>query len=195
MVTKQMFLGAVAAALIIGFIGGTVYSSFKLTPQKNKQAGAAAGMPSQNNAAKMSEEIASKIFQLEKYIAEHPDDADAQTQLGHLFFDSDQYENAINAYNRSLALKPGDPAVITDLGVMYRRNKQPRKAVETFDRAIQADPKFETAYFNKGVVLLHDLEDVDGGISAWEALVKINPLAVAPNGESVDAIIQRMKSK
>jgi hypothetical protein len=39
------------------------------------------------------------------------------------------------------------------------------------------------------------LNDVAGGIKAWEALVAQNPLAMAPNGESVDALVQRMKKK
>ncbi len=85
--------------------------------------------------------------------------------------------------------------VITDLGVMYRRNKQPEKAIKAFEKAISLDPSFETARFNKGVVLLHDLNDVQGGIQAWEELVEQNPMAVAPNGESVDALVQRMKKQ
>ena len=85
--------------------------------------------------------------------------------------------------------------MITDLGVMYRRYDQPRKAIEAFDKAILIDPSFETARFNKGIVLLHDLNDIAGGIKAWEAIVEQNPMAMAPSGESVDALVQRMKNQ
>lgn len=78
---------------------------------------------------------------------------------------------------------------------MCRRNNQPQKAIEVFDKVISIDPSFETARFNKGVVLLHDLNDVAGGIKAWEGLVEQNPLAMASNGESVDALVQRMKNQ
>jgi len=44
-------------------------------------------------------------------------------------------------------------------------------------------------------VLLHDLNDAAGGIKAWEEIIEQNPMAMAPNGESVDALVQRMKKQ
>jgi tetratricopeptide (TPR) repeat protein len=72
---------------------------------------------------------------------------------------------------------------------MYRRANRPEDAVREFERAIAIDPKLENAYFNKGIVLLHDLDDRKGAIRAWEALLEINPVAMAPNGQSVDELI------
>jgi len=188
-------------SLCIGFIGGTVYSSFKLAGDKQ----ALQQMPQQGNAtannSQMGEqqdnsiEFSAKILQLEQYLEKNPKDAEAWAQLGHLFFDSNQPENAIEAYEKSLAIEPGNTGVITDMGVMYRRSNQPKKAIEMFDKAVAIDPAFETARFNKGVVLLHDLNDVEGGIKAWEELVEQNPTAMAPSGESVDALVQRMKKQ
>lgn len=194
-VKKQTLIGAVIGALLIGFIGGVVYSSYKLGGQAAVQANRPANMPA---AAPTDEgpsiDMASQILKIEQYLKNHPKDEKAWAQLGHLFFDSDQYVNAIEAYQKSLEINPSQIGVITDMGVMYRRNKQPQKAVESFNKAISMDPKFETARFNKGIVLLHDLNDFEGGIKAWEELVQINPLATAPNGESVDSIIMRMKN-
>lgn len=195
-VKKQTLIIAVAVSLLIGFIGGTVYSSFKLAADNPVQV--------QNNSPvnkgqageqEASIQISAKILQVEQYLEKNPKDAEAWTQLGNLFFDSDQVKNAIAAYEKSLAIEPGKIGVITDLGVMYRRNGQPEKAINAFDQAISIDPSFETARFNKGIVLLHDLKDVAGGIQAWEALVAQNPMAMAPNGESVDALVQRMKNQ
>lgn len=196
MVKKQTLIGAIVVSLIIGFIGGAVFSSMKLgenAPVQAKKPGMPAPANQQDNAA--ADEIASQIFQLENYLKDNTNDHKAWAQLGNMFFDSNQYVNSIDAYKKSLELNPDQIGVITDMGVMYRRNKQPQKAIEAFDKAIVLDPKFETARFNKGIVLLHDLNDVEGGIKAWEELVKANPLAMAPNGESVDAIIQRMKTQ
>lgn len=194
-VTKQTLIGAVVVSLLIGFIGGAVYSSFKLggtgaAPVSQRGMGSPA--PQEEDA---STELAARILQMEQYLKENPKDDQAWAQLGNMLFDSDQYEKSIEAYQTSLEINSDQIGVITDMGVMYRRNKQPEKAIEAFDRAIAMDPKFETARFNKGIVLLHDMKDVEGGIKAWEELVEINPVAMAPNGESVDAIIQRMKSR
>ena len=40
---------------------------------------------------------------------------------------------------------------------------------------------------------MHDLNDLEGAIKAWEDLVNKKPMAMAPNGESVDALLQRLK--
>jgi cytochrome c-type biogenesis protein CcmH/NrfG len=196
MVKLQTLIGAVVLSLIIGFIGGAVYTSMTLsggTPVAANKPGMPA--PSSQVEKGVSDDMASQIFKLETYLKENPKDDKAWAQLGNLFFDSDQYANSIDAYNKSLELNPKQIGVITDMGVMYRRNKQPEKAIEAFDKAIALDPKFETARFNKGIVLLHDLNDVAGGIKAWEDLVAVNPFAMAPNGDSVDAIVQRMKNQ
>jgi len=195
-IKKQTLVTAVLVSLFIGFIGGTVYSSFKLATDKQAVKQMQQQMPPQGDAAKdNSIEFSAKILQLEQYLEKNPKDAEAWAQLGHLFFDSNQSKNAIEAYEKSLAIVPDNTGVITDLGVMYRRSNQPEKAIETFDKAIAIDPAFETARFNKGVVLLHDLNDVEGGIKAWEELVEQNPLAMAPNGESVDSLVQKMKKQ
>jgi len=195
-VTAQTLIWAVVMSLTIGFIGGAVFTSFRLTSQnavsKNNTPSMDSKSPAQNEEAAR---IASQVFKLEQLLKENPDDANSWKALGHLFFDSDQPENAIQAYTKYLSFDPDNVGVITDLGTMYRRNKQPEKAVEAYDRAIAIDPKFENARFNKGVVLLHDLENVEAGIKAWEELLVLNPLAMAPNGESLDAIVQRMKNK
>ena len=196
-IKKQTLAGAVVLSLCVGFIGGTIYSSFKLAPDKQ-------GWQQGNTIQKINQtqdqqvnpiEFSAKSLQLEQYLEKNPEDAKAWAQLGHLFFDSNQVENAIDAYRKSLAMEPGNTGVITDLGVMYRRSNQPEKALEAFDKAILIDPSFETALFNKGIVLLHDLNDIDGAIKAWEKLVEQNPMAMAPNGESVDALVQRMKKQ
>lgn len=196
-VQKTTLIIAIVISLFIGFFGGSIYSSFKLAADKNVQTQDNA-VPDKNSAGEQqnnSIEFSTEILRLEQYIEKNPKDAEAWTQLGHLFFDSDQVKNAIEAYEKSLAIKPGEIGVITDLGVMYRKNGQPEKAIKAFDQAISIDPSFETARFNKGVVLLHDLNDFPGGVKAWEELVKQNPVAMAPTGESVDALVQRIKKQ
>jgi hypothetical protein len=45
---------------------------------------------------------------------------------------------------------------------------------------VKIDPRHEISRFNKGIVLMHDLQDQKGALQAWEELVKINPIAKAP---------------
>lgn len=196
-VKKQTLIVAVVLCLAIGFVGGTLYSSFKLAPgNPSKDQGKASVQKEEpQEHPDISMELSAKISEIQQFLKDHPDDAEAWTKVGNLYYDSDQAQNAIDAYERSLAIEPGRTGVITDLGTMYRRNNQPQKAIEMFDKAIALDPSFETARFNKGVVLLHDLNDLEGCIKEWEVIIEINPMAMAPNGDSVDALVQRMKTR
>lgn len=195
-VKKQTLTLAILVALSIGFFGGVVFTVYKSGSSQSTQV-SAKQMPAPKTPARpdVSTDTAVKILKLEKITAQNPDDVSAWVELGNLYFDSSNYQKAIEAYNKSLALNPNDANVITDLGVMYRRSGQPAEAVKTFDRAIKVDPKHETARFNKGIVLMHDLNDIEGAIKAWEELVALNPVALAPNGQSVDQILQTLKEK
>jgi len=62
-----------------------------------------------------------------------------------------------------------------------------------FDQAIAVNPKHEVSRLNKGIVLFHDLQDIPGAIRAWEGLLEINPVAMAPGGMSVDQMLQGLK--
>jgi tetratricopeptide (TPR) repeat protein len=114
-------------------------------------------------------------------------------QLGHQYFDADQPDKAISAYEKALAIGPQSADIWTDLGVMYRRTGNPQKAVEAFDHAMQIDPGHEISRFNKGIVLFHDLEDAQGALDAWESLLAINPSAKSAAGQSVRELVDHIK--
>ena len=184
-VKKTTFIVFSIVFLIVGFLGGVFFSRDIRTP-----------VPQENIASQtQGDEYLFKILELKKWITNNPNDFEAFKQLGNLYFDSNQFEEAIKAYQKYLVQEPNNPSVLTDIGVMYRRAGNPNKAVESFNQAIKTDPKFETARFNKGIVFMHDLNDIDSAIKAWERLVEINPLALAPNGESVDSIVTRFKKE
>ncbi|MHB8987735.1 MAG: tetratricopeptide repeat protein [Desulfobulbia bacterium] len=179
--------------LIIGFLSGIVFSIYK-SPVSGGAAKVATGQP-EAQAAKLTAEQTQHLLQLELEVQKNPQNIEAWTSLGHLYFDSDQADKAINAYSKSLALAPNNADVLTDLGVMYRRAGNPQQAIASFDRAIQVNAKHETARFNKGVVLLYDLKDQSGAIGAWQELISLNPMATAPNGQLVSEILKEIQDK
>ena len=181
-VRKENMILAICVAFAIGFFGGIALTVYKSGPAKTS-APTSASAPG----------VQKMIDSLEAEVKNNPNSTSAWIQLGNTYFDNNKYAQAITAYEKALALAPNNADVTTDLGVMYRRNKQPLKAVEAFDRAIAIDPKHEVSRFNKGIVLMHDLKDPQGAIKAWEALVEVNPVAMAPNGQSVDELLQQYK--
>ena len=179
-VTQQTLMTSVVLALMVGFFGGLVFGIYKTSSDLP---------PAQMANSTADEGQARMIEALEAKVRQNPNDVASWIQLGHLNFDRNAVPEAIEAYEKALALAPDNAPVHTDLGVMYRRANRPEDAVREFDRAIALDPQLENARFNKGVVLLHDLNDREGAIQAWEELLKINPLAMAPDGRSVDELI------
>ena len=190
-VKKETLVIVAFVALLIGFLGGVVFGVYKSSNRDSVQKTAMPQPAGQDQ--EVSAERAAQILELEKRTSETPDDLKAWINLGNLYFDTGNPEKAITAYKKALELNPNNADVMNDLAVMYRRSGQPKKAIEAFDRAIKIDPGHETVRFNKGVVLMHDLNDLEGTVQTWEELVKLNPQAKSPTGEPIKKLVENLK--
>ncbi len=192
-VKRDTMLIVVFIALAVGFLGGAAFGIYKSGSKMPVQT----PMPPQQMTQDQepTAEQTRVIQDLELRTTRNPKDIEAWTRLGNTYFDTKQYAKSIRAYKKSLNLNPDNPNVWTDLGIMYRRNGQPKKAIESFDRAIALDPRHEPSRLNKGIVLLHDLNDPKGAVKAWEGLVEVNPMAMAPGGiQSLREMLDRLKA-
>ena len=177
---------------ILGFLSGvafTVYKSSSLPTTVNNSA-------KENPLPQPHDEESHKaIANLEAEVAADPANFQAWKRLGDLYYDTNQAAKAIAAYTKSLTLHKGDANLRTDLGVMYRKDKQPAKAIEMFDLAIQEDPKHLPSRYNKGIVLLYDLQDPTGAIASWETMLQIDPQVQTPNGLTIRDLIKQIKAE
>lgn len=181
-IPRQTAIIIAFATFAAGFLTGVGFTVYKTKPGSEI-------VSNQGQTISYAEQTAT----LEAEVLRNPQNTQAWVHLGHSYFDTDQYAKAISAYEKALELNPENADVWTDLGIMYRRSGQPGKAIENFDKAVVVDPKHETARFNKGIVLMHDLNDREGAIRAWEELLEINPLAMAGNNQSVDQWLRHYK--
>lgn len=181
-VSRQTLYISIAVALLVGFLSGVIYSD-------RSPSTSGVQVAQQPNLPQQQDQINQAIDSLQLAVQQNPNNAEAWTQLGHAYFDSNQPPKAIEAYNKALAIIPGNPSVLTDLGVMYRRNGEPDKAIESFDKALQVTPGFEQALFNKGVVLYNDLGKLESALQAWRELLIVNPGAMGPNGVPVEKMV------
>lgn len=174
---------------IIGFVSGVGFSVYKLGAGMGQQATTGG-----QQTVSQNDQTATAITNLEAAVTAKPDDYQSWVQLGHLYYDTNQYQKAIVAYTNSLKYHAGDANLLTDLGVMYRRTNQPEKAIEMFKKAEAMDPTHQASRFNEGIVRFYDLKDPDGAIASWEELLKINPDATAGNGQKVRDLIDQIKN-
>ncbi len=173
---------------IVGFLAGITFTLYKSPPPLRTSVEKTAEQPRIN-------EVQQAILNLETEVTSHPNNDQAWLQLGHLYYDTNQPQKAITAYTKSMAIVPANADLLTDLGVMYRKNKQPEKAVASFDKAIKLDSNHQPARFNKGIVLLYDLDKPRQALLAWQEILKFNPNAKSTDGTPLRNFIARLKKE
>jgi len=91
-------------------------------------------------AAMERKEYAAAIAPLQSYLAQHPDDATAQFQLGYAYSELQRWDEAKSAYRRAIVLDPKLAAAHLNLGLVLL-DGEPAAAVEPFRRAAELMPE------------------------------------------------------
>jgi cytochrome c-type biogenesis protein CcmH/NrfG len=195
---KEAVILAVVIAFIVGFISGAtvaILKGKKDTPRpamvQQPQMPPQGAMPPESQAPSPAE-VAAKVGALKEIVKKDPKNASAWVELGNLYFDSNQAQEAIQAYQQSLALNPDNADVRTDLGIMYRKLGEFDKALDEFKKAAKIDPKHINSRYNIGIVLLHDKQDIKGAIQAWEDYLKVDPSS--ERGQRLKGQIEKMRT-
>ena len=135
------------------------------------------------------------LAEIENYkeiLRRDPNNLQARINIGNLYFDTRQDLAAIEHYRKALELDPRNPNVRTDMAICYRRKGDPDRAVEELKKAISTDPRHAQSRYNLGVILIHDKNDIEGGVRAWEALLENVP--GYPYRDSLKMEITRMRA-
>ncbi len=152
----------------LGFLAGVFFAAWKLD-----SAGLSAVPQAPVSGEQVSpQDIQKRIAGIEQMLKENPQNVEALIQLGNDYFDTNQYEKAVEAYKKALALDPQNADVLTDLGICYRKLRRPQEAVQAFNKALEAAPNHVLTLFNLGIVLRDDMKDYPGAIKAWEAFLE-----------------------
>ena len=197
---KETVILYVVIALVVGFVGGATVGILWMTKgtektamvQKPPMAPPGAPAPAAAPPPRDTIEATSQIQTLKEIVKKDPKNLPAWVELGNLYFDTDQPKEAIEAYSQYLAIKPNNADVRTDMGIMYRKLGQFDKAIQEFKKAAQSDPKHVNSRYNIGLVLLHDKQDIQGAVKAWEEYLKVDPNS--EKAQRIRAQIEKMRS-
>ena len=135
---------------------------------------------------------AADIENYKEILRKDPNNLQALIGIGNLYFDTNRDLLAIENYRKALALDPTNSNVRTDMAICYRRSGNPGQAVEELKKAISTNPRHAQSRRNLGIILIHDMNDIEGGIRAWEALLENIP--DYPDRENLKSEIARMRS-
>ncbi|HXE97323.1 MAG TPA: tetratricopeptide repeat protein [Dongiaceae bacterium] len=164
---KDSILIAVVA-LIVGLLGGYLVFSISnagKVQQANNSIPAGSGSPI---------DYTQRIAQAEKVVAQDPKNLNAWISLGNDYFDTEQAQKAINAYNKALEIEPNNPNVLTDQGVMFRKVGWYDKALANFEKANKIDPNHLQSIYNTGIVYAVDLKQPEKATPYWNKYLKLD---------------------
>lgn len=167
--------------LIIGWVLGTqnAAGSVRAGAPVAQAAPATAGAPAAQAPPPLDQ---SRVQALQTVAEKDPKNIESRVQLGNLFFDSEQYPQAITWYEQAFALNPADPNVSTDLGVAYYYTNQPDRALAQFEKSLAADSRHTKTLLNVGIVRAFGKNDLPGAAKAWEEVVALSP--DSPEGQA-----------
>lgn len=103
-----------------------------------------------------------------------PTTFDGIVQRAHELYDARQFGQAIQFYERALAIDSLHPEIMVDLGAAYHFVGDNEAAALNFHRALALDPKQPVAMFNLGIVAL-TVGDSAAAKSWWNKLIQEAP--------------------
>ena len=96
--------------------------------------------------------LAQAAAPLVEAINKNPNDFDTLVKLGNLFYDGQQFPNAIQYYERALVIHPDNPDVRTDMGTAYWYTGNAEKALTAMETSLKYRPGHPQTLFNLGWV-------------------------------------------
>ena len=177
--------------LVVGFILGAIVAILKTQPMVAPTPAPMVGPTVKESGKNIITADYEGEIQLSKSILEKdPNNVQALINLGNAYFDTERYQEAIDAYSRALVINPKNSDVRTDMGIMYRKLGQFDKALDAFRQAAQYDPRHFNSRFNLGIVLENDKKDFQAAIQAWEDFLKV----VSPGDERATMVKQEIEA-
>ena len=177
--------------LIIGWVLGSQQAgrAARLGAPVAQSAPASQQPPSSPQPAPLDAE---RVKALEAAAAQNAKDVPTRVQLGNMFFDAEQFTQAIGWYEQALKINPNDVNVSTDLGVAYYYTNQPDRALAQFDHSLRVDPKHIKTLLNVGIVRAFGKQDLPGAAKVWQQVVDLSPNS--PEGQAARKGLEGIKS-
>jgi cytochrome c-type biogenesis protein CcmH/NrfG len=134
-------------------------------------------------------DVEAVIKQTEAMLAQNPKDPEPPLKLANFLYDQKQYNNAIEWYQRALAIDPKNVNAHTDLGTAFFYSGRPQDALREYNKSLELDPRHESTMLNAIVVNLEGTHDLAAAQKAWDRLHNQNPNhpALASLKEQIDA--------
>lgn len=121
-----------------------------------------------NSEGNIAQPPLNELEAVEQLIRANPQDAGAYQKRGVIrSYSENDFQGAIEDYNKSIDLDPDNAETYNYRGTAYFRLKNYQQALLDYDRAISLNADFALAYYNRGYVR-KQLGDTRGAIEDFE---------------------------
>lgn len=124
-------------------------------------------------------------------LKDNPNNFETLVKVANLYYDGQQYPDAVTYYQRALQIQPRNADVLTDFGTSLWYTGDVDKAISEFQTALKYEPGRASTLFNLGIVRWQGKMDPKGAVQAWEELLQKNPNY--PEKEKLQEFIDRAK--
>ncbi len=178
--------------LFVGLIAGYLFHGSS-APSTTAAAPTSSSAPTAPESLQSPEQLRVLVQPMLDAARANPADPKPLVEAGNAYYDHRFYPQAIEYYQKALALKPDDVNVRTDMGTAMWYSGSPKEAVAEFEKSLKVDPNHAQTLFNMGIVKLEGLKDAKGAIAAWQHLLDTNPNY--PDRQKVQELMQKAKAQ
>jgi len=133
---------------LVGFIAGYFAGGGGRPTAGGPAATDSAGAPS-----------ADRVAELRKALDRDPENPKLWTTLGNIYYDREEWDRAVEAYEKAQRKAPNDPNLLSDLGAAHRNRGEFKRAIGLFEKARAADPDHWQSLLNLVLCEAFDVRD------------------------------------
>jgi protein O-mannosyl-transferase len=104
-----------------------------------------------------------------------PDSSKAYTNLGLIYYNRGDKENAAFLYRKAIETDPNAIEAYYNLGLTYNEVGEKEKSVAMYKKAIEVDPAYAAAYNNLSAILYNDMGKKDEAITLCRRAIELDP--------------------
>ncbi len=188
--TPQAYIIA-SITLLIGIAMGYLLRG-PGTPKVAEQSGLPAASASSLLGQQMPNLLAAKVQPLLAQLQARPNDPALLADIGNAYYDSQQYQQAIDYYQRALQLRPTDVSIRTDMGTAMWYLGNADDALRQYEQSLKYQPSHAQTLLNMGIVKWEGKKDGKGALQVWQRLLQTNPNF--PDRQKVEQLIGEVKA-
>lgn len=180
--TSAQAYAIAAVCLLVGVAVGWLFrgsQSPSVAAAVNPNTAATSSMPADSNAQPTPEQMKkmadTQVAPLLQQLKSDSKNVSLLTNIGNVYYDTQQFPDAITYYQQALQLQPENAGIRTDMATAYWYTGNADTAITEFNKALTYEPNKPNTLFNLGMVKWQGKMDINGAVACWQKLLETNP--------------------